>query len=456
MPRWPGGLIRKTPVTPAGPYQDGAAPGVWTLAEAAYWTKQGLWPIAGNAPSWIGRLSGSYDYATGVAADAGGNVYVCGVSDAAGSQDDVQIAKYDASGVIQWQRRLYSAGGYTDRGLAVAVDAAGNVHVSGRTNDGGTPSRALIAKYNTSGTLQWQKTLYAASTTEGLAIAVDSGGNVYVCGVSDAGAGNMCFIAKYDTSGAIQWQRTLGTGTNATQGKGVAVDASGNVYISGFRGDTYQGFIAKYNTSGAIQWQRVLGGYAPMNAIALDSSANVYVGGDAGAGGVQFAKYDTSGTIQWQRQLTGGGYGARGVAVDTSGNVYSCGSNNSGASTDFEIAKYNTSGTIQWQRRLGGASGDYGNAVFASGSHVYVCGEATVSGASSDFLFAKLPDDGSLTGTYSVGGFSVTYAVSTLTDAATSLTDAAGTLLDAAGTLTSATPSLASAASTLTSSVTTI
>lgn len=48
MPRWPGGLIRKTPVTPAGPLQNGAAPGVWTLADAAYWTKQGLWPTAGN------------------------------------------------------------------------------------------------------------------------------------------------------------------------------------------------------------------------------------------------------------------------------------------------------------------------------------------------------------------------------------------------------------------------
>ena len=48
MSRWPGNLIRKTPVTPAGPFQNGAAPGVWTLAEAAFWTKQGLWPIAGN------------------------------------------------------------------------------------------------------------------------------------------------------------------------------------------------------------------------------------------------------------------------------------------------------------------------------------------------------------------------------------------------------------------------
>lgn len=50
MARWPGGLIRKTPVTPAGPYQNGAAPGVWTLAEASYWKKQGLWPTAGVKP----------------------------------------------------------------------------------------------------------------------------------------------------------------------------------------------------------------------------------------------------------------------------------------------------------------------------------------------------------------------------------------------------------------------
>jgi hypothetical protein len=60
MSRWPGNLIRKTPVTPAGPFQNGAAPGVWTLAEAAYWTKQGLWPVAGNAAPTM-MIFGAYD-----------------------------------------------------------------------------------------------------------------------------------------------------------------------------------------------------------------------------------------------------------------------------------------------------------------------------------------------------------------------------------------------------------
>jgi len=47
---WNAGIIRPVPVAPTGPYQDGAAPGVWTLDQVAYWQKQGLWPIAGNTP----------------------------------------------------------------------------------------------------------------------------------------------------------------------------------------------------------------------------------------------------------------------------------------------------------------------------------------------------------------------------------------------------------------------
>ena len=62
--RWPAGVIRKTPVTPAGPYQDGAAPGVWTLAEATYWQKQGKWPIAGLIAQFIAVAHSTSPYVT--------------------------------------------------------------------------------------------------------------------------------------------------------------------------------------------------------------------------------------------------------------------------------------------------------------------------------------------------------------------------------------------------------
>lgn len=47
--KWPGGIITPTPATPTGPYEDGRAPGIWTLSQQSYWAKQGLWPTAGNA-----------------------------------------------------------------------------------------------------------------------------------------------------------------------------------------------------------------------------------------------------------------------------------------------------------------------------------------------------------------------------------------------------------------------
>ena len=45
---WNAGIIRPVAVAPAGPLANGAAPGVWTLDQQAFWQKQGLWPIAGN------------------------------------------------------------------------------------------------------------------------------------------------------------------------------------------------------------------------------------------------------------------------------------------------------------------------------------------------------------------------------------------------------------------------
>lgn len=61
--KWPGGIITPTPATPTGPYENGTAPGIWTLSQQSYWLKQGLWPIAGNvAPR--AYVMGGYDGTT--------------------------------------------------------------------------------------------------------------------------------------------------------------------------------------------------------------------------------------------------------------------------------------------------------------------------------------------------------------------------------------------------------
>jgi len=378
----------------------------------------------------------------GIAIDSAGTAYVVGQT-TGGSAVGV-LARVTKKGVQIWQRQYAIGGSFTATLDGVAVNStSGNIYVIGDMDYPSSDTDILIVKYNSSGTIQWQRTLNGASTNETpYRIALDSSENVYITGRTPT---NLLLVAKYNSSGTIQWQRTLSGGSRAGNDLGgVAVDSSSNVYILGAASSGGEFVIAKYNTSGTIQWQRLLGSglTAVAHGLAVDSSANVYICG-AYNNSIQIAKYDSSGTIQWQRNL-GTSLSGRAIAVDASSNVYIAGSSGSGTPGSY-IAKYNSSGTIQWQRNLTNVTFCQGIAVNSSGDSVYVSGTTQPFG--TRIFFAKFPGDGSDTGTYTLNTYSYTYAVSSLTDAATSLTDAAGSLTDAAGSLTGGTPTIAGSAS---------
>jgi hypothetical protein len=181
--------------------------------------------------NWLATLGDgdTYEYFFSGAVNSLGEFCAVGAT----NDGDILIAKYNSSGTIQWQRTLGGASG--DYGNGIAIDSGDNVYVTGRTSSQGAGSDDIvIAKYNSSGTIQWQRTLGGASTDVGFGIAIDSGDNVYITGYTNSqGAGNFDFIiVKYNSSGTIQWQRTLG-GASSDVGYGIAIDSGDNVYITG-------------------------------------------------------------------------------------------------------------------------------------------------------------------------------------------------------------------------------
>jgi len=300
----------------------------------------------------------------------------------------------------------------SDVGYSVTVDSAGNVIVTGHTASAGAGSfDFLIAKYSSTGTLQWQRTLGGTGSDFSYSVATDSADDIIVTGqTASAGAGSNDFlIAKYNSAGTLQWQRTLG-GTGSDAGQSVTVDSAGNVIVTGHTASAGAGssdfLIAKYSSTGTLQWQRTLGGTGGDvgYSVTTDSADNIIVTGYTGSAGV--------------------------------------------GSSDSLIAKYSSAGALQWQRTLGGTGGDAGQSVTVdSAGNVIVTGQTDSAGAGgNDFLIAKLPPDGSLTGTYGP----LTYQASSLTDAASSLTDAASALSDASSGLTDAASSLTDQAAALT------
>lgn len=324
---------------------------------------------------WAKTLGGvGSELAYDVAIDSSDNIIIAASTTSAGvANAESLLIKYNSSGVLQWDNVLGDA--QTDNFYGVAIDSSNNIVVCGTTNSDGAGSfDLLVAKYNSSGVLQWDKTLGGGSNDFGVSIAIDSSDNIIISGrtASDGVGSDDCLVAKYNSSGTLQWDRTLGA-SNIDRFSGVAVDSSDNIIAvgqalpdSGGAGG-YDLLVAKYNSSGTLQWQRFLGGASNDIAysVVTDASGNIFVAGftdSSGQGGadVLIASYDASGTLQWQRTL---GYSSNEYAdtikLDNNGNIVICGytASDGAGGNDAIIVKLPSDGSL---------TGTYGNFVYAS------------------------------------------------------------------------------------------
>jgi hypothetical protein len=329
---------------------------------------------------------------------------------------------------LTWNTFLGSNQG--DIGNAIAVDGVGNIYVTG-TSDAtwGNPLRAyssrddaFIARLNSRGVLQWNTFLGGDGNDLGNDIKLDGSGNICVAGTSDETWGSPArnylgaydaFAAKLNSNGVLLWNSFLGS-SNWEFGQGIAADAAGNVYVTGYcfatwgspvrafsLGSPPDAFAAKLDGSGNLTWNTFLGGAGAdfAHGITTDSALNVYVAGysDANWGSPvrpftpsghwedSFAvKLNSGGVLLWNTFLGGSGSeSGNGVAVDASG-IYIAGQGDATwgnpvrpftADTDGFAAKLTNGGSLSWNTFLGGDGEDGGRGVaLDAGANVYVAG----------------------------------------------------------------------------------
>lgn len=318
--------------------------------------------------------------------------------------DDIFVAKYNKNGVLQWVQSAGGAG--KDSVHAIAVDGGGNIYITGFYNGSATFNTTTItslgdtdiflAKYDASGALQWAKSAGGTGSDVGSGIAIDGSNNIYVVG---SYAGNATFgmhnktstglsdifLAKYDASGVAQWVASAG-GTNDDFGQAIALNASGKIYITGhFKGSASFGSINK--TADASYFDIFVAKYDPIGMTWTDAQS----AGGANHEYSQGIAVDTGGNVY----VTGNFQG-----------TFSFGTGSSVAySPDMFVIKFNNAGTPQWIQRIGGAFFDTGRGIAVDNSgNVFVAGFYSWAGASLGFVKSSLGLNDSFIASYTSDG----------------------------------------------------
>jgi uncharacterized delta-60 repeat protein len=323
---------------------------------------------------WVRRFDGpaSGDDQAGGIAVSGDRVAVTGGVAGPDLYTDLCIVVYSTDGDSLWTASYDGPGSGNDQGLAVAFGNSGDVYVTGYSSDTLNGWDYLTAKYNASGVQQWTARLSTEYEDYAVAIEIDEDGDCYVTGNS----GSPYFLTwdyvtvRYSTDGAEQWaSRYEGPAFEDDEARAIAIDSDGNAYVTGGSRDSTTGpdfTTIKYSPTGDSVWIRrydgPAGGTDEANDLALDVSGNVYVTGFSQdtATDYDFAtvKYSTDGALQWVARYDGPVHEydeARAIAVDDRGGIFVTGtSTGDGTRGDFATVKYSPSGAQVWVHRYDG------------------------------------------------------------------------------------------------------
>ena len=330
-----------------------------------------------------------------------------------------------------------------DIGYGLKVDNSNNVYITGHTYGGLDSNNNLgsadvfLVKYDSNNKKIWTKQIGTPKEEKANGITIDSSNNIYISGYTKGKFDNDTyssrpdiFLSKFNSSGTNQWIKSFGTPFD-DYSNGIAVDSSGNIYISGYtKGDFDNDSITanpdiillKYNSSGTKLWHKQIGTSSDDrgNGIAIDSSNNIYITGyskgdldnntNSGRSDAFLMKFDSGGSKQWTKLIgTSSDDIANDIIIDSSNNIYITGYSNghfdnhtNTGNSDIFISKYNSTGNKQWSKLFGSNLDDVGNGLaLDSSSNIYITGyskgnlDNKTNSGNSDIFISKYNSDGS-------------------------------------------------------------
>lgn len=314
--------------------------------------------------AWVRSYEGQDAKLWAVAVDPAGNVYAGGFSNFVGEFDYTTV-KYDPNGNQLWLRRYERQPQSNDLLSALCVDDSSYCYVTGDCYDGPEPVDGAVIKYKPNGDTAWVRH-GPGPRNQNVAIAVDATGNVYVTGTCivdrDRPWTSGFWTAKYRPNGDTAWVRRWFGPLNRAGANALALDSSG-VVVVGWCYDAnynYDWGVIKYSLAGDSLWADVVNepwdNYEECRRVALDSLGNAFVTGTASSGTSSFimtAKYDTHGNREWfviHGDTTS--YPAdvpTGIVTDAAGNCYICGPSISDAhGSSILTLKYGPDGREVW------------------------------------------------------------------------------------------------------------
>ncbi|NOS84205.1 MAG: T9SS type A sorting domain-containing protein [Ignavibacteria bacterium] len=352
---------------------------------------------------WIQRYNGpgnGEDISVSLDLDNNNSVYVTGNSLNSSGNMDYCTMKYDSSGNLTWMRRYDE--GFDDIPVAVEVDGAGNIYVTGSSENSSLNGceKYLTLKYDYNGNVLWERKYDANITDPDIPadLTIDNNGNVIITGTSNAPPDwDDIATIKYSSSGEQLWVNrfSLPSIVSTDWGNAVITDDNGNAYVTGYS-ENFEGKMVtiKYNGNGALQWYKLYDNNAVDQGYDIDVYGNfIYVTGYTFGGKFLIVKYDNNGNQIWDRIFqefeSSYGYSAE---IDNMGNIYATGYCLSTPSWDCLTLKYDMNGNLQWYKTYNGLndSNDYANDLCLDNfGNLYVTGWSRGFNTSSDFITLK-------------------------------------------------------------------